>query len=322
MFERLDSRTDVLTQVLEAVQLGSALSARIDLRAPWALHYGQETRRRAGFHVVADGRCWLLMDDCSPPVALETGDIVVFPHGVGHTLADDPATPVIELSDHVAELAPGGKAALPMGEDGPATTLLCGSYFFGPDGANPLLSGLPGLLHIPAGDHQDPQLKACLQLLAAEAGAAGSGSAMVVACVVDLLFVYALRAWLGSQSSANTGSWFGALQDLIVGPAIRAIHEAPAYPWTVAKLAQRCGVSRSGLSRRFVMVLGEPPLAYATRWRMTVAAGLLERGERIGKVASVVGYENEFAFAKAFKRVRGTAPGQYRRRKPSTSSAD
>jgi hypothetical protein len=75
------------------------------------------------------------MDDGSPPVALATGD-VVFPHGVGHTLADNPATPAIELGDYVADLAPGGKAALPMGEDGRATTLLCGSYFFGPDGAN------------------------------------------------------------------------------------------------------------------------------------------------------------------------------------------
>jgi AraC-like DNA-binding protein len=54
---------------------------------------------------------------------------------------------------------------------------------------------------------------------------------------------------------------------------------------------------------------------------MTVAADRLERGERIAAVAHLVGYDNEFAFAKAFKRVRGVAPGQLRRRLASASRA-
>jgi AraC-like DNA-binding protein len=47
---------------------------------------------------------------------------------------------------------------------------------------------------------------------------------------------------------------------------------------------------------------------------MTVAADRLAQGDRIAAVARKVGYDNEFAFAKAFKRVRGIAPGQHRRR--------
>jgi AraC-like DNA-binding protein len=45
---------------------------------------------------------------------------------------------------------------------------------------------------------------------------------------------------------------------------------------------------------------------------MTVAASLLAEGERVASVAQQVGYGNEFAFAKAFKRVRGVAPGTFR----------
>ena len=78
-------------------------------------------------------------------------------------------------------------------------------------------------------------------------------------------------------------------------------------------MAQRSGLSRAPSARRFRQAVGEPPLAYVTRWRMTVA-DLLEQGERIGNVAHQVGYHNEFAFAKAFKRARGVAPGQLRRR--------
>jgi AraC-like DNA-binding protein len=104
------------------------------------------------------------------------------------------------------------------------------------------------------------------------------------------------------------------LQDPVAGPAVRAVHDDPAHGWTVAALAQRSGLSRAPFARRFRQAVGEPPLAYVTRWRMTVAADLLEQGERIAKVAHQVGYDNEFAFAKAFKRVRGVAPGQLRRR--------
>jgi AraC-like DNA-binding protein len=46
---------------------------------------------------------------------------------------------------------------------------------------------------------------------------------------------------------------------------------------------------------------------------MTVATDLLEEGERIASVARQVGYDNEFAFAKAFKRVCGRPPGEIRR---------
>jgi AraC-like DNA-binding protein len=320
MFERLDSRFDVLTQVLEAVHLGSALSSRIELKAPWALHFGAETGRRAGFHVVAAGRCWVALDGAAGPIALGPGDVVVFPHGIGHVLADDPSTPAIELGDHVAALTPGARVPMPSGA-GEATTILCGSYSFGPDGANPLLRGLPDLLHVPGGEAQSEGLGAAVQLLAAEAGAIGSGSAMVVGRLVDLLFVYALRSWLSCQDDAGARSWFGALQDPFVGPAVRAIHDDPARAWTVANLAERSGLSRAAFSRRFSQAVGEAPLTYVTRWRMTVAADRLERGERIAAVAHLVGYDNEFAFAKAFKRVRGVAPGQLRRRLASASRA-
>src|SRR4051812_46976687 len=124
MFERLDSRFDVLTQVLDAVHLGSVLSSRIALNAPWALHFG-ETGHRAGFHVVVTGKCWATVDGTQELVALGTGDVVVFPHGTGHTLGDDPATPAIELGDTVANLLPGGRIALPSGGSGEPTTLLC-----------------------------------------------------------------------------------------------------------------------------------------------------------------------------------------------------
>jgi AraC-like DNA-binding protein len=60
--------------------------------------------------------------------------------------------------------------------------------------------------------------------------------------------------------------------------------------------------------------VGEPPHQYLTRWRMGIAAQLLEEtGLRLGEIASQVGYKSEFSFSRAFKLARGVSPIQYRR---------
>ena len=83
--------------------------------------------------------------------------------------------------------------------------------------------------------------------------------------------------------------------------------------WTVEMLARESGLSRAAFARRFSSVLGEPPLAYLTGWRMTTARRLLRETELpLAAIAERTGYGSEFAFAKAFKRESGTAPGNYR----------
>jgi AraC-like DNA-binding protein len=55
-------------------------------------------------------------------------------------------------------------------------------------------------------------------------------------------------------------------------------------------------------------------MQYVTRWRMQVALGALtEERVTIGELARRLGYRSEAAFARAFKRVVGVAPGAVRR---------
>lgn len=101
----------------------------------------------------------------------------------------------------------------------------------------------------------------------------------------------------------------------MAGKALRLLHAEPAAPWTVAALARRAGVSRSTLAKRFTELLGEPPLAYLTHWRMTLAADLLaeQPSATVASIARTVGYSDPFAFSVAFKRTRGVTPSAYRR---------
>ena len=98
-----------------------------------------------------------------------------------------------------------------------------------------------------------------------------------------------------------------------VGAALRAMHEKVENPWTVETLAAAAGMSRSAFAVRFKEILGETPLEYLTNWRMYKATGFLqERDKKLFDIAKSVGYDSDAAFSKAFRRVIGIAPRQYR----------
>ena len=157
-----------------------------------------------------------------------------------------------------------------------------------------------------------PSLRATVDLLAAELAEPRPGTAAAVPSILETLLLFALRA---SFDDGGTGSgWAGCFGDPAVSSVLRAVHENPAHPWTVPELSDIASVSRATLARRFTAAVGEAPLTYVTRWRMLIAARMLrDTDASLGVIARRVGYASEFAFAKAFKREYGSAPGQYRR---------
>src|SRR5262249_19249312 len=90
-------------------------------------------------------------------------------------------------------------------------------------------------------------------------------------------------------------------------------HADPPRGWTVSELARAVGYSRSAFASRFRELVGESPIAYATRTRLAQAASELERPDTsVGEVARGVGYASESAFSRAFARAFGVTPGAYR----------
>jgi AraC-like DNA-binding protein len=149
------------------------------------------------------------------------------------------------------------------------------------------------------------------------------GSDAIVAALLDALLLYIVRAWMETYERAGgTSGWAAALRDVAVHSALRCIHDNPAVAWTVASLGERVGLSRAAFARRFTAVTGQSPMSYLMWWRMVVASGrLLQSGDSLHVVATSVGYASEFAFARAFKRQFGIAPGQYRRREQQRQPA-
>lgn len=296
---------DVLSDALAAMRTGRTRAARTDVRAPWGLRFPAVTGTT--FHVVLSGTCWLLTDG-SEPLALSPGDVVFLRTGSSHALADDLRTPLVDfLPERQEPDSPIGHVR--VDGSGPRSILLCGAYQLDRTRPHPLMRDLPEVLHLPAGN---ADLGHLVGLLATEFDRDRPGRDGIVPPLVDAMLLYILRTW--ADECADSPGWARALRDRAIGRALRDIHARPAAPWTVEQLAARNGLSRSVFAQRFTALVGEPPVSYLTWWRMTSAGRMLRESDApLRNVAAQVGYSSEFAFAKAFKRAYGVAPGLYRR---------
>src|SRR5690348_18409117 len=85
------SGVDVLSEVLDAVHLTTAVFGRLELGAPWRLRI--PAREALTFYVVGRGSAWLEVDDggrAAAPLSmpLSLGDAVLLPRGSAHVLRD------------------------------------------------------------------------------------------------------------------------------------------------------------------------------------------------------------------------------------------
>ncbi|GAA2432770.1 AraC family transcriptional regulator [Streptomyces mauvecolor] len=301
---------DVLSDAIAAMRTGRPHSSRTVKRGPWGVRFPASDG--AGFHVVLQGSAWLLPPDGGEPVRLGVGDVVFLAHGYGHGLADHPETPLEE-----AELDPDGSWPK-LRHRGPVrgddTLMLCGAYQLNKARAHPLLTDLPPCIHLPARLGAHDRLRAAVDLLGAELADPQPGSDAIVLALLDTLLLYLLRSWWLAERPEGPTGWAAALSDPAITAALQAMHSDPSRPWTVEELGARASLSRAAFARRFTALVGRPPLAYLTWWRMTTAGRLLRTSDApLGAVAEQAGYASEFAFAKAFKREYGVAPGRYRK---------
>jgi len=156
-------------------------------------------------------------------------------------------------------------------------------------------------------------LKKTLELLVSEVDASTQGSEVAVQYLANLLWIQALRSHTETVPEQSSGL-LHALADPHIGAALYSMHKRIEHPWTVASLASEAGMSRSAFALRFKELMGESPLEYLTRWRMYRGSDLLRESDRkLADVAQAVGYDSDGAFHRAFKRVLGMAPGEYRR---------
>ena len=302
-----DARGDVLADILGVALLRNAIYKRLEARAPWGLRFALHDR--AVFYLIACGAA-LLEVEGEKPHPLSAGEVVFIPHGTAHTLRDSPSTKPIPVCD--GKQCPDG-APRRIGGNGASTTIFTGYFELGGGHAPVLLSRMPRVVRLsPIDPTSGPWVAATLQLLLGEFASPGPASSIVLQRLADVLFVQALRSLTRHGECQRNG--LAALSDPPIHEALALMHTRVDAPWTVAKLASKVGLSRSGFAARFMQLVGEPPLQYLARWRVARAAELLrDTQDDIAAIAERVGYESVPSFSRAFKKWQGLSPGAYRR---------
>ncbi len=327
MRDRLDQRAvrpyargmDVVAGLLDGPRARGAFLLRSHLRAPWGMRIEDEAPLT--IVPVLRGSGWVgpvVGDTTDAGEHVAAGDVVLLRGPDHYVVADAPTTApqvVVGPEPDMCRAVDGGPS--------PMTTLGVRSWGNDPDGETVIVTGtypmdgevgrrilrvLPQRVVLRRGD-VDAGL---VEMLAREVVEDLPGQEAVPVRLLDLLLISCLRTWLSRDDAPG---WYRADADPVVGAALRLIHHDPARAWTVDALAREVGLSRAAFSRRFTALVGEPPMAYLTGWRLDLAADLLLQPDAtLASVARAVGYATPFALSAAFKRVRGVSPAAHRAR--------
>jgi AraC-like DNA-binding protein len=289
---------DLLSELLRSVRLnGERMVAYAPSRA-----FSVGFADTGTLHIIEEGDLVLRIDGEPRAERVSRGDVVLLPRGDPHHVSDagEPATAGAGAPEHDVH-APG-----------PARWL-CGTFTIGDPRASHLLASLPAVIILRgAGGPALEGLEVARRMLLLEMQSPSQGSAVMVARILDLLFIQILRAWAaGTDAEPN---WLAGALEPQIGLALSAIHRDPGHDWTVEELARACSLSRSAFAARFAARVGKPPATYLAHVRLDAATDLLrDTSLPVALIAENVGYTSEAAFSRAFRHRYGTPPARWRR---------
>jgi AraC-like DNA-binding protein len=318
---------DVLSEVLKIVKLQGALFYNGEFSSPWSVYaassqalaryFGTDTEHVIVYHLLTEGRGSVRLEN-GDHLALQTGDIVMIPHGDRHIVENGLATQTIDDSEHLVEVLSQGLKLWRVGGGGEVTKFVCGYMACDTRLGQVFLSGLPPVFKVNIRNNASGRwLENSIRFSVDQAHRSQPGGEAVLAKLSEVLFVETLRTYMAQLPPQQIG-WLASARDTQVGKALALMHRDPAHPWTIASLAREAGVSRSVLAERFRYYLNESPMAYLTRWRLQLGEQMLcTTSYSVAQIAAEVGYESEAAFNRAFKREFAMPPARFRNQSKS-----
>lgn len=304
---------DALSEVLRLARFSADVTLDAAARAPWCVSVpASATVARA--HLVLEGECALRAAG-GEEIRLHAGELAFLPVGDGHLIGSSFEQEATSIAALVRAPLAGELVPVRLGGSGAATRWIpiatsCERHL-----AEPLLACLPPLFKVDLlGAPPLNWLTGALGLHLSASDSPPVGGSAKRERLGELVMVEALRRYIHALPPGGKG-WLAGLNDRYVGRALALVHGRPSEPWTVERLGRQVGLSRSALAERFSEVMGEPIIAFLTRWRLLLAAeSLLTTPRPIEAIAREAGYESASAFSHAFRRVFRKPPSVWRKR--------
>lgn len=301
---------DPLTEMLRGLRLDGVEYGRCRLAEPWATSFPAQEAAR--FHFISSGLAWL-QTPSGEWVELKPGDAALIPRGQAHIIASRQNIPPLPFERFDKKEVCQGIFDLQCAQECGDTVALTASMQFNIDRLHPLLQLMPETMLTSDLAKNNPAIPHLLDAMAREVEMDRVGAGGILARLADVLTATLIRTWVEHGCGDTTG-WMAAVRNPELGRVLAAIHLEPDRDWTVAALARLMGASRSGFAERFLKVVGETPARYVARVRMHQARQWLGDGMRVSVVADRLGYDAEASFSRAFKRIIGASPSQFRKK--------
>ncbi|MCV0426919.1 MAG: AraC family transcriptional regulator [Roseibium sp.] len=171
-----------------------------------------------------------------------------------------------------------------------------------------LVNALPDCISVPLAE--EPYLTAVVTPLIEEVTLPRCGGQAAFQRLCEVVVIRLLRHAM-EQGKADTGLLNGLAHPRIAA-ALVAIHEAPGETWTLERLADTAGMSRTQFAVTFKELVGATPMGYLSNWRLDIARAELEAGRQVKSVASLCGFSSPAAFSRAFSKRFGASPREAR----------
>jgi AraC-like DNA-binding protein len=294
---------DLLHDLLKHTGLQSRLLGHRSFQSAMALEF--PCSRSIGFHVVTSGVAFIHTP--KKIIKLERGDIALMARGQHHIVSTEDSVPKKLTSLKEFEKSTPLKGVTKL-------SLVSGAYQFWNEPLHPLFTELPDW-YVLKGDTQRPldKISVMLTLLSDELKGQELGRERVIEGILDVLFSLIMRELVNHQSE-KAQTWSQASRDPSIHLALESMHKDLEHDWTLEELASKAGMSRANFALKFKKSMGETPLSYLTILRVQAARDLLSRTDfTVETIAHKLGYQDPFAFSKAFKRLTSLTPRDFRR---------
>ena len=299
------SMKDALSDTLALVDIDAAVYFMQEFQAPW----GMEVKDTgfAQFHLVLTGQA-LLRDELGQ-AWLSPGELVVYPRGAPHIIADAPSSPAIPGQAVVGRILDGEPVFLGGGQH---CTLICGHFAYSHAEQHPLFADLPERLQVSADQALGVEpLMTLLQIMIREAKASQPGYGVIVNRLAEAVFAAILRSHLQTQASEH--GFLAGLREPRLRRCLDYIHQCSPNNPSLEDMARHAGMSRSALALAFKVRLGQGPGEYAAHLLLMRAAKALRREEASVELVGLThGYQSAAAFSRAFRALYGQSPSEYR----------
>lgn len=314
---------DLLSDILTNLSMRGTIYFRTSFTKPWGVAV-PSYENVARFHFAHRGNCLVRVDGVEQPIDMAQGDLVIIPHGASHALycGHDPEKTIMPL-DRVLEASGfDGSGVLVYGgeESQNETQLICGHFSFDPQARHILMERLPPYIHLKNyGESAGRWMEVTLRMIGEETGGLKMGGDLIALKMSEAILAQAIRSYIEGSDALEQG--LGAFSDKNLSRALDAFHKAPAENWTVQRLGQIAGMSRTSFAVQFQKTMDMTPMEYVTKWRMEIAKKcLLSPGSSLMDAAESAGYASDSAFARTFKKETGVSPAEFRRGGPIESS--